>query len=139
MGFVHANDYDEAIATPAEGSVCRAEKIQMLAISEHCRALRATDTTYQRGKIREENLNHERKKHDGPVPLCVNAFLPKDRGGDTATELELIRSVEAENGQQSDNVKYFRIARVSIAAHHLKPLQDTARERKKFPLRRWMR
>jgi len=27
-------------------------------------------------------------------------------------------------------VKYFRIARISIAAHDLKPLQDTARDRK---------
>lgn len=34
----------------------------------------------------------------------VNAFLPKDHGGDIVNEIELIRSTEGEKGQQIDNV-----------------------------------
>jgi methylmalonyl-CoA mutase len=33
-------------------------------------------------------------------------------------------------GQHIDNVKYFRIARNSLASHDLKPLLETARERR---------
>jgi len=71
------------------------------------------------------------KKHDGSLPLAsVNSFLPKEHGGDIVTKIELIRSTRGEKGQQVDNVKYFRIARNSIATHDLKPLQDTGRERR---------
>ena len=40
------------------------------------------DTMYQRGKVQEESLYYEHKKHDGTLPLIgVNTFLPKDHGG----------------------------------------------------------
>jgi methylmalonyl-CoA mutase len=88
------------------------------------------DTMYQRGKIQEESLYYEHKKHDGSLPLVgVNTFLPKDHGGDIVTEIELIRSTEAEKGQQIDNVKNYRIARNGLATHDLRPLQQTARDR----------
>ena len=58
------------------------------------------DTMYQRGKIQEESLYYEHKKHDGSLPLIgVNTFLPKDHGGDIVTEIELIRSTE--DGEES--------------------------------------
>jgi methylmalonyl-CoA mutase len=60
----------------------------------------------------------------------VNTFLPKEHAGETDTTVELIRSTEAEKGQQIQNVKNFQLARNSPAAHSLKPLQGTARERK---------
>ncbi len=42
----------------------------------------AMDTMYQRGKIQEESMTYEHKKHDGSLPLIgVNTFLPKDHGG----------------------------------------------------------
>jgi methylmalonyl-CoA mutase N-terminal domain/subunit len=44
------------------------------------------DTMYQRGKIQEESLYYEHKKHEGSLPLIgVNTFLPKDHGGDIVT------------------------------------------------------
>jgi hypothetical protein len=50
-------------------------------------------TTYQRGKIQEESLYHEHRKHDGSLPLIgVNTLLPRDRGGDLVTEIGLIRN-----------------------------------------------
>jgi isobutyryl-CoA mutase len=65
------------------------------------------------------------------LPLIgVNTFLPKDHGGEIATEIELIRSTEDEKGQQIENVQAFGHARNSLAPESLKTLQNTARERK---------
>jgi methylmalonyl-CoA mutase len=109
------------------------------AISERGGVLGAMDAMYQRGKIQEESLYYEHKKHDGSLPLIgVNTFLPKDHGGDIVTEIELIRSTEAEKGQQIENVKNYRAARNALAhsgvveseAGGLGFLQQTARERK---------
>ncbi|MGH8273349.1 MAG: methylmalonyl-CoA mutase family protein, partial [Gammaproteobacteria bacterium] len=47
-------------------------------ISERGGVLGAMDTMYQRGKIQEESLYYEQKKHDGSLPIIgVNTFLPK--------------------------------------------------------------
>lgn len=101
------------------------------AISERGGVLGAMDTMYQRGKIQEESMYYEQKKHDGSLPLIgVNTFLPKDHGGEIATEIELIRSTEGEKGQQIDNVLAFGKARNELAPESLKVLQDTARDRR---------
>jgi methylmalonyl-CoA mutase len=101
------------------------------AISERGGVLGAMDTMYQRGKIQEESMFYEQKKHDGSLPLIgVNTFLPKDHGGEIATEIELIRSTEEEKGQQIDNVLAFGKARNGLAPESLKTLQTTARDRK---------
>ncbi|MGN6327972.1 MAG: hypothetical protein ACTHL5_03410, partial [Rhodanobacter sp.] len=84
--------------------------------------------------------------------IGVNTFLPKDHGGEIATEIELIRSTEEEKGQQIANVKAWQIARNGLApqgetdlthvaedataagekhdGHGLRYLQNTARERR---------
>jgi methylmalonyl-CoA mutase len=101
------------------------------AISERGGVLGAMDTMYQRGKIQEESMYYEQKKHDGSLPLIgVNTFLPKDHGGEIATEIELIRSTEEEKGQQIDNVQAYAKARNGLAPDSLKVLQNTARERR---------
>jgi len=101
------------------------------AISERGGVLGAMDTMYQRGKIQEESLYYEHKKHDGTLPLIgVNTFLPKDHGGDIVTEIELIRSTEGEKGQQIDNVAGYQGNRNGYSPEGLKALQATARERK---------
>lgn len=101
------------------------------AISERGGVLGAMDTMYQRGKIQEESLYYEHKKHDGSLPLVgVNTFLPKDHGGDIVTEIELIRSTESEKGQQIDNVLAYQTGRNGYAAEGLKGLQAAARERR---------
>ena len=122
------------------------------AISERGGVLGAMDTMYQRGKIQEESLYYEHKKHDGSLPLVgVNMFLPKEHGGEVATEIELIRSTEEEKGQQISNVRNWQAARNSLApegetghghvvedataeaevhdGHGLAYLQETARRR----------
>ncbi|GHA72074.1 methylmalonyl-CoA mutase family protein [Cognatilysobacter bugurensis] len=101
------------------------------AISERGGVLGAMDTMYQRGKIQEESLYYEHKKHDGSLPLIgVNTYLPKDHGGDIVTEIELIRSTPDEKGQQIDNVAAYQGNRNAFASDGLKALQATARERK---------
>ncbi len=101
------------------------------AISERGGVLGAMDTMYQRGKIQEESLYYEHKKHDGSLPLIgVNTFLPKDHGGDIVTEIELIRSTEGEKGQQITNVQAYQAARNSYSEAGLRGLQSTARERR---------
>ncbi len=123
------------------------------AISERGGVLGAMDTMYQRGKIQEESLYYEHKKHDGSLPLVgVNTFLPKEHGGEVATEIELIRSTPEEKGQQIDNVRAYQANRNALAprgetehghvvedtldaneahdGHGLAFLQRTARERR---------
>ena len=124
------------------------------AISERGGVLGAMDTMYQRGKIQEESLYYEHKKHDGSLPLVgVNTFLPKEHGGEVVTEIELIRSTEEEKGQQIANVRGWQAARNPLApvgetehghvveddeaaasephdGHGLAYLQNTARERR---------
>ncbi len=101
------------------------------AISERGGVLGAMDTMYQRGKIQEESMYYEHKKHDGSLPLIgVNTFLPKEHAGEVATKIELIRSTEEEKGQQIANVRAFGKARNALAADSLRVLQNTARARK---------
>jgi hypothetical protein len=88
------------------------------ATSQRVRVLGAMDmgTMYQRGKIQEESLYYEHKKHDGSLPLVgVNTFLPKEHAGDIVTEIELIRSTEEEKGQQIENVRRYQQLRNSLA------------------------
>ncbi|MDR3385928.1 MAG: methylmalonyl-CoA mutase family protein [Rudaea sp.] len=101
------------------------------AISERGGVLGAMDTMYQRGKIQEESMYYEHKKHDGSLPLIgVNTFLPKEHAGDIVTTIELIRSTEEEKGQQIKNVESFRANRNGFAPESLKSLQQAARDRK---------
>ncbi|NII09461.1 methylmalonyl-CoA mutase family protein [Oleiagrimonas sp. C23AA] len=115
------------------------------AISDRGGVLGAMDTMYQRGKIQEESMYYEHKKHDGSLPLIgVNTFLPKEHGGEVATEIELIRSTPEEKGQQIANVKAYQAVRNRTHANvkaeqavtgdghdagSLAALQTTARER----------
>ena len=66
------------------------------AISERGGVLGAMELGYQRGKIQEESLYYEHKKHDGSYPIIgVNTF--RNPHGDAIPEkLELIRSTEEE-------------------------------------------
>ncbi|MCD9008001.1 methylmalonyl-CoA mutase family protein [Luteimonas sp. XNQY3] len=85
------------------------------AISERGGVLGAMDTMYQRGKIQEESMYYEHKKHDGSLPLVgVNMFLPKEHAGEVATEIELIRSTEEEKGQQIENVRNWQEGRNAV-------------------------
>ncbi len=99
-------------------------------ISERGGVLGAMDTMYQRGKIQEESLYYEGKKHDGSLPLIgVNTFLPKEGQEDEVHEQELIRSSESEKNDQITHVRAFQKNHADESADALKRLQSVARER----------
>lgn len=76
-------------------------------ISERGGVLGAMETGYQRGKIQEESLYYEHKKHDGSYPIIgVNTFLnPK---GMAQQEIELARSTEEEKQSQLKRLADFQ-------------------------------
>ena len=99
-------------------------------ISERGGVLGAMDTMYQRGKIQDESLYYEGKKHDGSLPLIgVNTFLPKAGQEDEVHELELIRSSDSEKNNQIQHVRDFQETHRDRSAEALERLQSVARER----------
>src|SRR5579862_7306158 len=69
-------------------------------ISDRGGVLGAMETMYQRGRIQDESLYYERRKHDGSYPIVgVNTF--RNPHGDAAPKkLELARSTEEEKESQ---------------------------------------
>jgi methylmalonyl-CoA mutase len=69
-------------------------------IAERGGVLGAMETGYQRGKIQEESMLYEHKKHDGSLPIIgVNTFRnPKATG--TVQQIELARSTDEEKQSQ---------------------------------------
>jgi len=77
------------------------------AISSRGGVLGAMETGYQRGKIQEESLVYEHKKHDGSYPLVgVNTFR-NPHGEAVPQKIELIRSTEAEKQSQLRRLRDF--------------------------------
>ncbi len=99
-------------------------------ISDRGGVLGAMDTMYQRGKIQEESLYYESKKHDGSLPLIgVNTFLPKEGQEDEVHTLELIRSSDDEKHAQIRNVRAFQETHADDRPAALARLQACARKR----------
>jgi methylmalonyl-CoA mutase len=88
------------------------------------------DTMYQRGKIQEESLYYETKKHDGSLPLIgVNTFLPRAGEEEEAAEQELIRSSTEEKEAQITAVHRFQSNHAEESDAALAHLQEVARTR----------
>jgi methylmalonyl-CoA mutase len=78
------------------------------AISSRGGVLGAMETGYQRGKIQEESLHYEQKKHDGSHPIVgVNTFL-NPHGSGVAAEVKLARSTEEEKQSQLRRLRDFQ-------------------------------
>jgi methylmalonyl-CoA mutase len=89
--------------------------------------LGAMETMYQRGKIQEESLEYERRKHDGTLPLIgVNTFEANGGGEEAEREPELIRSTEAEKQAQLAGLARFHALHAEVSARALARLKDTA-------------
>jgi methylmalonyl-CoA mutase len=95
------------------------------AIASRGGVLGAMETGYQRGKIQEESMHYEHKKHDGSYPIIgVNTFLnPKDAG--VATEIELARSSEEEKQSQLKRLADFQSRHADQSALWLNRLRGT--------------
>jgi len=97
------------------------------AIAARGGVLGAMETGYQRGKIQEESLYYEQKKHDGSYPIIgVNTFInPK---GQAQQEIELARSTDEEKQSQLKRLKEFQARHADTAGQWLKKLQQTVIE-----------
>jgi methylmalonyl-CoA mutase len=96
-------------------------------LSERGGVLGAMETMYQRGKIQEESLFYEQKKHDGSLPIVgVNCFLPERAGAGATQVAELIRSTEEEKRDQVASVRAFNAARADRQPAALARLQQVA-------------
>jgi len=94
------------------------------AISSRGGVLGAMETGYQRGKIQEESLYYEHKKHDGSYELVgVNTFR-NPHGESTPQKLELIRSTEDEKQSQLKRLRDFHKRNSSESAQMLQRLQQ---------------
>ncbi|HWM42347.1 MAG TPA: fused isobutyryl-CoA mutase/GTPase IcmF [Burkholderiales bacterium] len=93
----------EALTDLVEEAVLR----EFEAISSRGGVLGAMETGYQRGKIQEESLYYEHKKHDGSYEIVgVNTFR-NPHSEPMAQKPELIRSTEAEKRSQLARLRTF--------------------------------
>jgi len=96
-------------------------------ISERGGVLGAMESGYQRGKIQDESMVYEQRKHDGTLPLVgVNTFLPPDDPDAEPHELELARGTEEEKTSQLERVADFQSRHANESAEALRRLQDVA-------------
>jgi methylmalonyl-CoA mutase len=98
------------------------------AIADRGGVLGAMETGYQRGKIQEESLFYEQKKHDGSYPLVgVNTFL-NPQGSGAAGEIELARSTEEEKQSQIARLADFQARNAAESGPLLQRLKQTVIE-----------
>src|SRR5437588_569808 len=97
------------------------------ALSERGGVLGAMETMYQRGKIQEESLYYETRKHDGSLPIVgVNTFLSGADGSEEHKGAELTRSTEEEKQDQVAAVRAFQARNAPRCAAALSALQQVA-------------
>jgi len=98
------------------------------AIAERGGVLGAMETGYQRGKIQEESMLYEHRKHDGSYPIVgVNTFR-SPHGTPVPQKLELIRSSEEEKQSQLRRLAEFHERHKAESGPMLKRLQQAVIE-----------
>ena len=94
------------------------------AISSRGGVLGAMETGYQRGKIQEESLYYEHRKHDGSYEIVgVNTFR-NPHGDSVPQKLELIRSTEEEKQSQLKRLRDFQTRNREACAPMLERLKQ---------------
>jgi len=95
-------------------------------ITERGGVLGAMETMYQRGKIQEESMYYEWKKHTGELPLIgVNTFLSSE-GSPTSIPREVIRSTTSEKEEQITALNNLTELHASKRGELLQELQEIA-------------
>jgi methylmalonyl-CoA mutase len=94
-------------------------------ISERGGVLGAMETGYQRGKIQDESMLYEHRKHDGSLPIIgVNTFLNPERK--ETYEIELARSTDAEKQSQIKRLREFQRLHQDSSAEALERVRKAA-------------
>ncbi len=95
-------------------------------IAERGGVLGAMETGYQRGRIQDESMLYEHRKHDGTLPIVgVNTFLAP-KSDEAPKTVELARATEAEKESQLTRLHAFHEAHRSEAPAALAALQEAA-------------
>jgi methylmalonyl-CoA mutase len=96
-------------------------------ISERGGVLGAMETGYQRGRIQDESMLYEHRKHDGTLPIVgVNTFLGPERDDEVPTEIELARSDDTEKQDQLRRLREFQAVHAHERPAALEHLRDVA-------------
>jgi methylmalonyl-CoA mutase len=100
---------------------------ELEAISERGGVLGAMETGYQRGKIQDESMLYERRKHDGSLPIIgVNTFRNPHPDAAAAPPV-LTRGTAEEKASQLARVRDFQQRHAPEAHAALAALKDAAR------------
>jgi methylmalonyl-CoA mutase len=95
-------------------------------ISERGGVLGAMETGYQRGRIQDESMLYEQRKHDGTLPIIgVNTF--RNPSGEVPAPAQLARGTEEEKKSQLTRVRDFQERHRADADAALEVLKETAR------------
>ncbi|SNX65472.1 methylmalonyl-CoA mutase [Streptomyces sp. TLI_55] len=96
-------------------------------ISERGGVLGAMETGYQRGRIQDESMLYEQRKHDGTLPLIgVNTFRSPHADTAEPTVVELARATEEEKQSQLERVRDFQARHHEPAHAALTALKEAA-------------
>ena len=97
-------------------------------INDRGGVLGAMESMYQRGKIQEESIVYERRKHSGELPIVgVNTFMAKNGEAEAAGPVELMRSSDDEKQHQLEHLRSFQRRSEGRAEEALERLMDVAR------------
>jgi methylmalonyl-CoA mutase len=89
--------------------------------------LGAMESGYQRGRIQDESMLYEQRKHDGSLPVVgVNTFLSATGDADERGPLELARGTESEKQSQLARLTEFHARHAGEAAEALAALRRAA-------------
>ena len=93
-------------------------------IADRGGVLGAMETGYQRGKIQDESIFYEHKKHDGSLPIVgVNTYINPDPPA-AETTIALARSTEQEKERQIERLAAFHERHADAAPAALDRLRD---------------
>lgn len=97
-------------------------------INDRGGVLGAMETQYQRGKIQEESMYYEMKKHTGELPIIgVNTYLnPNPASEDDIDNMELARASKEEKETQINNLRDFQAKHEAKVEHALERLKQVA-------------
>ena len=94
-------------------------------LSERGGVLGAMETGYQRGKIQDESMYYEHKKHDGSLPIVgVNTFL--NPAPPEEFTVELARSTDEEKQNQITRLRDFQDSNKDNAEKAIQRLRAAA-------------
>ncbi|WP_226087972.1 fused isobutyryl-CoA mutase/GTPase IcmF [Mesobacillus sp. S13] len=97
-------------------------------INDRGGVLGAMETQYQRGKIQDESMYYEMKKHSGELPIIgVNTYLnPNPPSEEEIDKMELARATKEEKETQIQNLEAFKGKNKDESQEALIRLKETA-------------